>query len=123
MKTYQHILLATTLTNPSRLIALKAVQMAEDFAARLTLLHVVEKEVRGYKKINQARLQIEALGKELVVPRFDQHVAVGCAKTLIAKIAQQLPADLIILGGHGETAMAVSQTATCDIVFININKV
>ena len=107
MKTYHHMLLVTPLTPDSRNLVVKAEQMAENFGARLSILHVFEtKENRNNQSyshqektlIFQAQQQLSRLGKKLFIPQSDICFAIGSASKIIPQIAKNLCADMVVIG-------------------------
>lgn len=135
MPTYKHMLLATSLSSESYPVAIQAICLAQDFGARLSLLHVVENlsarknqddAPEDMKRIKLAKQALANLGDELVVPVFDQRVVIGEAKVMILEMAQELSADLIVIAHRekseasdiGSTALAVLQGATCDVIML-----
>lgn len=140
MNLYRHILLTTDLTEQSKKTALKALQVAEQYGARLTILHVVEPlppyalGYMGSVKLEEellayATTNLTQLAKELVVPPSDQRIAVGSVKSNILIVAKELDVDLIIMGSHGRhgldkligsTAAAILHGAECDVLVVRI---
>jgi nucleotide-binding universal stress UspA family protein len=119
LKTYKHLLLATSLTAEQEDLAVKAVQLAEDFSARLSLLHVFD-EQKG--QIGRARDELKNLGRRLVVPSFDQRLVVGQVSAAISKVAQTLKVDAIIIGRKDNKKINthVLECAPCDVIQILI---
>ncbi len=138
MTTYNHILLATDLSEDSKQVAHKALDMAEHYGSKITMLHVVESlppYAVGYlgsvnieqELLEKAEKDLAALAKEIVVPEANQKIEIGSVKTVILDTAQTLSADLIIVGSHGRhgiglllgsTATAVLHGAICDVLVI-----
>ncbi len=137
MLTYKHVLLATSLSPNSYPLAVHAIRLAQDFGARLSLLHVIERPLsqnnteitaNDMKRMKAAREQLLKLGKELIVPEFDQRAVIGDAKTSILSVANDLSIDLIVIGQNehtessvGSTALAVLKKAVCDVITIRGN--
>jgi universal stress protein A len=138
MAFYRHILLTTDLSEHSKQTAFKALQLAEVYGARITLLHVIE-PLPGYamgsmpvvdlekEMFDQAKMYMMDLAKELVIPETDQKIEVGSVKACILKAANDLNVDLIIMGSHGRhglehllgsTAAAVLNSAQCDVLVV-----
>lgn len=138
MAFYRHILLTTDLTEHSKSTAFKALQLAEAFGARITLLHVVE-PLPAYalgpmpsvnferEMLEKAQKEVAEIAKELVIPESDQRITSGSVKTCILKTAQDLNVDLIVMGSHGRhgleqllgsTAGAVLNGANCDVLVV-----
>lgn len=138
MTAYQHILFATDLSPDSRQVARQALNMAQHYGARITMLHVVESlppYAVGYlgsinieqELLEKAESDLAALAAEIVVPKYEQKVAIGSVKNVILEQAAEIGADLIIVGSHGRhgigllmgsTANAVLHGAECDVLVI-----
>ncbi len=130
MATYQHIMLPIPLDADDNSLPLKALNLIEDCSARFSLLVVIDAdEVSGTELRNQvdkAKRQLFALGQELVVPVFDQHVRFGKLGESIARAAQELGVDSIILGvakkAPQQGRAVISQLMNCsnyDLVLMN----
>lgn len=139
MALYQHILLAADLTQENSDTVQKAREMAKLFGAKLSLLHVVE-PIPNYgfvgitdiedKLVEEAKLALTKLGKEIMVPEADQWVAIGNPKREILASAKELNVDLIILGSHtgihfseilGSTTNGVLHHSHCDVLTVRHN--
>lgn len=128
MPTYKHILLATSLSSYSHSLALYANSLAQDFGARLSLLHVLERLRSQNNSENTekvARRELLKLGKELIVPEFDQRTVIGDTGKCILTMAQDLFIDLIVIGQNensrsslGSTALAILEGASCDVITV-----
>lgn len=127
MTTYKHLLLATSLQTKDEPLALKAMQVAEDFSARLSLLYVFEavrddnvinitRDQRG--SIQEAREALSALGQLLVVPSFDQRLVIGALPHAIMRVAHSMMVDAVIIGGELTNKETLSQlvSAPFDII-------
>jgi universal stress protein A len=143
MKEYNHILLAVELeTNCDVLPARKAKQLAEEFGAQLTLVHAVE-HMTSYGAaygiaagadieemlLESAREAMTKLAATLGVPVERQIIKIGPAKLVILEEAEEVGADLIIVGSHGRhgvrlllgsTANAVLHGAKRDVLAVRI---
>jgi universal stress protein A len=145
MKAYQHIVVAVELIpeNDAQPIA-KAVELAKEYQAKLTLLHVVE-HVSSYGAaygvavgtdieqilIDNAKTAMTQVGKTLNVAADDQIIRLGPPGIVILEEAEKLKADLIIVGSHGRhgirlllgsTANAVLHGAKCDVLAVRLQE-
>jgi universal stress protein A len=143
MKAYNHVLVAVELDSacddlPTR----KAVDLAKEFGAQLTVVHAVE-HMTSYGAaygiaagadieellLENAREGMNQLGQKLNLAESNCIVKVGPAKIVILEEAERLGADLIIVGSHGRhgvrlllgsTANAVLHGAKCDVLAVRI---
>ena len=83
----------------------RALDLARDCGARLSLLNVVtiddgrtDTDKQRCTAHQEAIKKLSNLGLELAVPKFDQHVRVGEFESTIVEIAKELAIDLIMLG-------------------------
>lgn len=142
---YNTILVAVDLSNESAAVISRAVELAGGDANRLHITHVVEPVAAAYPidayAINMTRLQEEAMdiaaqrlhgiAAQFGVPEERQHVLAGAAATEIRNKAEELSADLIVIGSHGtsgwklllgSTANKVLHGASCDIMTVRVGK-
>lgn len=139
---YRHILAAVDLSNNSLEIIARAKEMAEDFGADLTVLHVCRGHVTGYGTLtSQNHMANEMEVKQTLFPRLKQLVedsgAVGAEHKmlfgrpadLIHKYVAEHHCDLIVVGSHGHTGMkallgstanAIVHGASCDVYCVRI---
>lgn len=133
---YTHVLAPTDLTDDGKETVHKAWELANQYDAKLSLVHVIEPiPAYGYPgmtdilspHIEQAKVDLAQLGEELNIPVEDQHVELGPTKVSILHLAEKLKADLIIVGSHGRhgisrllgsTANAVLHGAQCDVLTV-----
>lgn len=143
MANYQHILAAVDLSDENRIVASRAQEMAQDSHAKLTLLHVVEYipvDIYGEvmmpmdqdleeQMLGHAKSRLSDLIQSMETPA-EQRIARGSTKAEIINIAEEIKADLIVIGRHGRhgisrllgaTANAVLHNAPCDVLAVNIN--
>ncbi len=150
---YQHLLLAVDFTPESELVVARAQQLRDAFGARLTLLHIVAglpaaidympmsysgdailPEDLGMEKelLQVARSQIDQLGDRLGVSPADRLIKIGMTGYAIDHTAEELGADLIVIGNHGRhglralfapsTSKAVLRTPCCDVLCVRIGE-
>lgn len=133
---YKHLLLATDLSDENQDTLKKARQMADLYGAKLSIMHAVEPIVNyGYvglsdieeQMVEEAKQSLKKIGEELNVTPDDQWIAVGSAKAEIVAIANEIGADLIMMGSHsehsftellGSTTNSVLHQAHCDVVTV-----
>lgn len=128
----RHILYATNLTCDSLEVAPVAIALAQEFEARLTLLHVIE----NYSNLTTRPGPIEDGSRKLqsLVPKgavlaYPPEIAMefGSAWQRIVNTAVEREADLIVLGAHpvagtahlpGSTVHQVVAHATCPVLTV-----
>jgi len=133
---YYRILCAADLTEGSRRIVKKAWELANQFDAKLYLIHTVEPiPAYGYPgvtliespHIDEAKKHLKTLAEDFLIPEEQTSVVVGLPKTEILKKAKELKIDLIVVGSHGRhgisrllgsTANAVLHSSECDVVTV-----
>jgi universal stress protein A len=143
MAIYQHILLAVDFAPDSEQVVQRARDLARFHEARLSLVHVTEyvpvdmanelvlpQEVELDRELNElATKRLADLGERIGVVAADQHVLQGNTRGEILHLAEELRADLIVLGSHGRqglqrllgsTADAVLHGAPCDVLAVHI---
>lgn len=133
MAVYQHLLTAVDLGENSTRILQHAASLAQLCEARLTVLHVVnylppldmdyvippgdEKERR---LIDAATKQLEELlEREALSSGVETVVVSGRPKIEITRVAEQVKADLIVVGEHGRHGLASLLGSTTDRVLHN----
>lgn len=143
MTNYKHILLAVELIpGNDALIIQKATDIAKEFNAKLTLLHIIE-HLSSYGAaygvavgadieqmlLDNSSQEMEKLGARINVPKANQLVKIGPAYSVIIEEAQRVEADLIVLGSHGRhglrlllgsTANGVLHGAKCDVLAVRL---
>jgi len=142
---YKCVLVAVDLSNESEKIILTAEKLAGNDAGRLYLAHVVEPVAAAYPidayAINMTKLQEEAMviANQRLAAIAEKHgistdrqlVLAGAAATEIRSKAEELGADLIVIGSHGttgwklllgSTANKVLHGANCDIMTVRVGK-
>lgn len=133
MPKYHHILLAVDLSDDSDKLVDRAVELAQLFSARLTLIHTIEPlPAYGYPGISglespvidHAKQQMLELGKSHKIDENNVRVEFGSVKTQILRVAKELNVDLILVGSHGRhglskllgsSASAIVHGADCDV--------
>ena len=145
---YKNILLATDLSPYTKKVTKKAVMLAKKFNAKLSIIHVFE-YVSGAcagcdgivsaipvdaELINiteeQVREKLYGLAKELGIPKKRCHLEFGSIKHAVAEKAQQVKADLLVIGSHGRhgpalllgsSASAIMHNVKCDLLAVRVS--
>lgn len=139
---YKKILVTTDFMEGAEFILQKAHELAKQMNAELHILHVVEPlPGYGYAFIGSAEIEVELvkeakkqlikLSKKFEIDKEFRHVEIGPTKVEIIRVADELNADLIIVGSHGShgidillgsTANAVIHNAKCDVLTIRFKE-
>lgn len=140
---YRTVLVAIDLSNESDRIISRAIALADNDVQRVHVVHVVEPVAAAYPidayAINMTQLQEEAtslaaqrlqsFGSKYGIPDGHLQILTGSAATEIRKRAEELGADLIVIGSHGtsgwklllgSTANKVLHGANCDIMTVRV---
>ena len=129
MSDYRQLLVAIDLSDQSRAIATKSVELARQWQAQLRLLHVIEfvpvepmsdalvpvVQIDD-RVIARAREQMQALATGLGIPNDSCRVATGNVKAEILRQARELNADLIVLGCRERHGLSILVNLTEDTV-------
>jgi universal stress protein A len=145
MKNYQRILLAVDFFEQNQLVIDQAQDVAAKYQASLSLVHVVDNLPFGNMVyddfppytvemstilMDTAKKKLSDLATRLVIAEQDTYLELGSPKTEIIKIANQINADLIVLGSHGRhgfglllgsTANGVLHHAKCDVLAVRLS--
>jgi universal stress protein A len=129
MSAYQQLLVAIDLSADSRAIAARSAALAQQWRARMRLLHVIEfVPVEPMSDalvpvvqiddqiIARSRQQLTELGASLGLPAEDCLVASGNVKSEILRQARALKADLIVLGCRERHGLSILVNLTEDTV-------
>jgi universal stress protein A len=142
MADYQRILTAVDLNDQSAAVVAKAAELAAQWHAELTLLHVVEfvpiepmsdalvpaMQVDD-QVIRRAQERIQVLARAVGLADQCCRVATGNVKTEVLRLARDSRADLILLGSrerHGLSILVnlvedtVLHGAPCDVLAIRV---
>lgn len=140
---YKQILLGLDLKEQSANVGRKAVELARTQGAQLSLVHVVEfipVDPAGEallpppvnleeELVESAKQRLEALANELGIADAPRRVEIGTIKSEILRVAQEVGADLIVLGSYerhglalllGSTDKSVLSHAPCDILAVRL---
>ena len=129
MSDYRQLLVAIDLSDQSRAIAAKSVELARQWNAQLRLLHVIEfvpvepmsdalvpvVQIDD-RVIARAREQMQALSTALGIPNENCRVATGNVKAEILRQAREINADLIVLGCRERHGLSILVNLTEDTV-------
>lgn len=137
MKKYHHILATVDLFQNKLLAVDSAVQLAETFGAKLSIVCIVmhslynsygflgEMDVEEAMS-EQAKEKMRIVGARYNIPDENQMIKVGHPRSDIVELAREIEADLIVVGSHhhkilgmlGSTASAIVNNAHCDVLLI-----
>lgn len=144
MDSYKHILLAVDFFDQNQAVADRAKDLAERYQAKLSIVHVVDTlpiTDPAYdvlvpfdmdittEFVAAAKTKLNALAQKLNVSEADLRLAIGRPKQEIIRIAEEIKADLIVIGSHGRhglalllgsTANGVLHHATCDVLAVRL---
>lgn len=150
MQPYQTILVAVDFSDHSDLALQRAQQLAALYQADLKVVHIAEvpsfpvlediavtglpaiwdDEVKGkVEQVGMARLK--KMAQQVGIDEASCHLVVGVPRYEIVEYAEQLGADLIVLGRRGlsgiqaligSTADSVLHHAKCDVLAVNLEK-
>ena len=142
MSQYKRIIAAIDLSDESDAVLQRACEVAQQNSAELSLVHVVEIISYAYggempvdiadiqtQVENHAERRIKEIADKLAYPIAQTLVATGNTGSEIHSVAQQLDADLIVIGSHGRhgislllgsTANGVLHGANCDILAVRL---
>ncbi|MBZ2188056.1 universal stress protein [Alcanivorax sp. JB21] len=140
--TYKDVLVAIDGSEESRCVLSRAAAIVDGSGGRLHLLHVIEPLALAYgadvpmdvtdlqaSLMQQARENIDLYAGEFRVPPTQVHVELGSIEKTIQDKADMLGADLIVIGSHtrtglalllGSTARGVVPGAHCDVLAVKI---
>ena len=142
MSGYRHILLGVDLSAESRQVVDRAVALRNAWGAELSVIHVIEPLSFAYggdipmdfsgiqEEIHkQAKSHMASLCDPLNIPESHRRLVVGRPETEIHHIAEEIGADLIVVGSHGRhglsllmgsTANGVLHGARCDVLAVRV---
>lgn len=143
MSLYQNILVAVDLTDESPMVLNKALDLAKQYDAKISMVHVIEPIAIGYavevssidieglheEASRQAKQSLEELGEDVGIPSERLYNLLGNPGREIRELAKKIEADLVVLGGHarhgwevlfGSTSTEVSHGIQCDMLVVRI---
>ena len=144
MSEYRKILIAIDLSEDSSLILRRGRSVAGANGADLHLIHVIEPLSFAYggdipmdfsgiqdEIHQQATRQLQRFADSAGLDAAHQHIVLGKPEVEIHAKAEELGADLIVVGSHGRyglallmgsTANGVLHGATCDVLAVRVGK-
>lgn len=139
---YKTLLMAVDLSDESATVAEKARALAAANGATLHIIHVIEPLSFAYggdipmdfsgiqEEIHQqAKQQLTRFAADCDIPESNQHIVLGRPEVEIHSMAEEIGADLIVVGSHGRyglallmgsTANGVLHGATCDVLAVRV---
>jgi universal stress protein A len=140
---YRHVLAAVETHDEGRPVLARARDLARQFGARLSAVHVVEYlpvDPAGdallttpvdlsRERAAQAEARLQEWCRELGIPPEQARVAVGTITAEILRAAEEGGADLIVVGHHprsglaalfGHTEGGVVRRASCDVLAVHL---
>lgn len=141
---YQHILFAADLIDEDdEPVSRKALELKKMNNSAISIVHAVEiptgygdsyemPVVSQWQKDLEASLmgRLESLAEKIDVDKGNIHLKIGPPKNLILEVAQEIGADLIVVGSHGRhglslmllgsTSTAVLHGAKCDVLAVRV---
>lgn len=145
MEKYRHILATVDFSEISEHVLCRALEFADFYQARLSVLHVVEELPLGNEPFGEppalildselqqqleqsAQQQLKTLTEKLNYPELiDREVINGIPRHTITAWAQRHNVDLIVIGSHGHrgffdllgsTVDGVMHKAPCDVIVV-----
>ena len=120
---YKHVLLATDLSPNSHSVATEAYRQATTSGAKLSVIYVIEPistygfpliTDQGVAKVKHAEDSMSALCDELNLSVTSKYIRTGSPKNEVLVLAEELEADLIVVGSHGRHGVSylLGSTAT-----------
>ena len=144
MSRYTKILVAIDLSEDSSQVVQRGQAIADNNTAELHLIHVIEPLSFAYggdipmdfsgiqdEIHQQATQQLQRFAEANGVDAQHQHIVLGRPEVEIHATAEELGADLIVVGSHGRyglallmgsTANGVLHGASCDVLAVRVGK-
>ena len=140
---YQNILVALDLSENSDYIIKRANEIAKHTDAHLNVVHVMTHTPMAYggefsipidaeleaSLTKEAKLRLTQLSKPYHIPSDSQYLKEGSVKNGVITLANEIKADLIVVGSHGHNGLtallgsqanAILHSAACDVWMIHI---
>ena len=144
MSQYENILVAIDLSDESRPVIERGLAIAHDRASQLHLIHVIEPLSFAYggdipmdfsgiqEEIHaQASQQMQRFCSGYAIAPEQQYIILGKPEIEIHAKAEELGVELIVLGSHGRSGLAllmgstangVMHGASCDVLAVRVGK-
>ncbi len=144
MSQYKKVLVAIDLSEESDQVAARAKAIADGAHSELHLIHVIEPLSFAYgvdipmdfsglqEEIQtQATGQLRQFAERNAIDDDHQHIVLGRPEVEIHALAEDIGADLIVVGSHGRyglallmgsTANGVLHGASCDVLAVRVGK-
>jgi len=144
MPEYQHILVAIDYGKHNDTIVTKAQALAQTYAARLSIVHVLDDipmpdtsygnaisllDDSGYELLEAEKTKLKQFAQRFSIPDEQCWLVWGVPKEEIINLADQEHIDLLVVGSHGRhglalllgsTANSVVHHAQCDVLAIRL---
>ncbi len=142
MAHYKHILVGIDLSEEAHAVDSRAHALSESFGSQLSMLHVIEPLSFAYggdipmdlssvqEEIQQqAHSQLRAFAQQYKVSEDNQYITLGRAEVEIHRLAEQQNVDLVVVGSHGRSGLAlllgstangVLHGAGCDVLAVRV---
>ena len=144
MAQYKKILIAVDLSDDSAMVAQRARALSGADEVELHLIHVIEPLSFAYggdipmdfsgiqdEIHQQASQQLKRFGETHDISQSKQYIVLGRPEVEIHAKAEEIDADLIVMGSHGRhglallmgsTANGVLHGAICDVLAVRVGK-
>ena len=144
MENYRHILLGIDLSSESDTVVSRAVRLRDAFSADLSIVHVIEPLSFAYggdipmdfsgiqEEIqNQAEQQLAKICDPIDIAKANRHLVVGRPESEIHHLAEEINADLVVVGSHGRHGLALLMGSTangvlhgskCDVLAVRVGE-
>lgn len=142
MNGYTHILVGIDLSGEANQVLARAAQIAKHDGAALSVVHVIEPLSYAYggdlpldfsgiqEEIQrQAQTRMAQIGQQYSISLSQLHIVTGRPEREIHRLAQQVTADLVVVGTHGRhglalllgsTANGVLHGTPCDVLAVKV---
>ena len=127
MSDYVKILVAVDLSEDSGRIVQRARAVASSAAAQLHIIHVIEPLSFAYggdipmdfsgiqdEIYQQASQQLQRFAENSSIDEAHRHIVMGRPEVEIHAMAEELKADLIVVGSHGRHGLALLMGSTAN---------